>query len=723
MSEAGIKNLLCLSVSFGLVFGYLIIAQKLGRHRLSRLMNALMFLLLVALGSMVLVSAGGALLGTGLVKVVIASVVKKLPYVLFLGASSSLVFTMIALDFWKNPAVIIPNKLENIKYLTLIALSQNALLLTWLALNKYSLSNNFISIAAPIITTTIWYQNFYQYLPVYLQKISFSSLQKVFTQQAKKALYLATPHKQHEVSDELELRHCERCLRSHPKAPYAQGIAAPYEKHKAHNNKTEAYLERCLQSSPKENHGLPRPINSMGLVMTNTANQPTLSLINKYRHFWQNFSKNVLNLVNKETSPQSNKLLVLDFINLYNEQSNQAKIVSLESIIHKLRQHKINNLWLSAFDLILNFLQKFAPEINATSSQKMVSGLINLFQKLVTSVVDEDNTALFVTIKKITATLLKLNQQIKSNNNIEIYAKMHIYLAIQGIIKSLSSNKLYTKQSIESVNELIDGLELALSKQAKPDYFNINYANIIVNNRLDDIPISIKRLPDQKYQNDACAVFVVENIKIANKIYQVVLATKMDIRLYELDYLDWQVGLDFKDISITDQDGARIVSSANDASVNTLDCCANSARNDEIAPAGRVIATNDEYAQVLAFLKKLPKFLGRELIRLDAIATEVFATTDDLIPALGKIQELMVTPIINANSEILTEDFLNNLQDVTQKFSPIEAHNIINNYKNILLNSVKHNNSPDLGVQIQRMDDLLAQDVVLLDSSAKLQRA
>lgn len=687
MNNENIKNLLCLGASFGLVFSYLIIAQKLGRDRLSRLMNALMFLLLVALGSMALAYAGGMLLGAGLVKVAIAIIIKKIPYLLLLGASSSLVFTMIALDFWKNPTLIIPNKVENIKYITLTALSQNALLLTWLALNKYSLTNNFINIAAPVITATIFYQNFYHYLPTYLQKISFSSLQAILVKQSKKYLWITAHHKQYTTTNEIGFRH------------YG-------EKNTPYNDETEIRLERYLRSNPEEKHGLLHLVNSTEPVMINTANQPSLSLINKYRHFWQNFSKNILSLVSKEAPCQSNKLFALDFINLYNKNSNQAKIVNLENIIHKLRQYKVNSLWLSTFDLMLEFLQKFAPEINATSSQKMVSGLINLFQKLVISIVDKDNTALFTTIKKITATLLELNNQIKNNNNIDMYVKMHTYLAIQDIIKQLSSDKLYTKQGVEDANELISDLEYALCKQAKPDYFNINYTNIVMSNSLDNVPISIKRLPDQKYQNDDYAVFMVENIKIANKTYQVVLTTKMDIRLYELDYLDWKVGLDFKDISITDQDGIKMVNS-----------------NDEAMQAGRVVAVNDEYVQVLTILKNLPKFLGRELARPDAIATEVFTTIDDLIPALGKIQELMVTPIINANSGILTEDFLNNLQDVAQKFSPIEAHNIINNYKNILLKSAKHNSFPDLGVQIQKINDWLVRDGVLLDSSVELRRS
>ena len=626
-----------------LIFCYLILSQRLGHDRLSRLMNAAMFLLLMVLGVMTLAYAGGMLFGTGLVKIVAASIIKKIPHLLLLAASSSLVFTMISLDFWKKPVLITPNRTENIEYTMLMALSQNALLLTWLVLNKYNVSNNFINIAVPAITTTIFYQNFAQYLPKYLQKISFSSLR---------------------VTELFCGKYFQRAFL--PVAP-RRSLRGP---EKSRLNAKQEKIEKP---------------GSRGLRRGATG--PGERLLNKYRYFWQNFSKNILNLVNKEAlHQQHNKLFALDFINLYNEHSNQAKIISLEKIIGKLRQHKAKTVWLNVFELILNFLQKFAPEINVTSSQKMISGLINLFQKLVIGFVDDDNDTLFIAIKKIVATLLELNNQIKNNSNIDIYVKMHIYLAIQSIIKQLSSDKLYAKQNIENINELIGSLEHALCAQAKPDYFNINYANIIMNSGLGNVPIIIKRPPDKKYQNDDCAVFRVENIRVANKTYQVTLITRMDIKLYELDYLDWEVGLDFKDINIVDQNGVKSI--------------------------------NAEYTQVLVVLKNLPKFLGKELTRPDAIATEVFAVTSDLIPALGKIQELIVAPIINLDSDILTEDFLNNLRDVMQKFSPIQMHNVIvKNYKNILAKAIKYDNYVDLEIQMKKADDLLTPNAVFFNSS------
>lgn len=642
ISNLNIKNLAVLGVNCLLIFCYLIVSQKFAPSRLSRLMNTAMFLLLIALGAMTIIYAGGVLFGSGLFKIAVASIIKKIPYLLLLAASSSLVFTMIALDFWKSPTLIILNQAENIKRITLMALSQNALLLTWLILNQYSITNNFINIAAPIITTTIFYQSFYQYLPAYLQRVSFLSLRIFFVKQFKKVLWIASPHKRHEVINEPRFHYCGHC--------------------------------------DSKDHGI------QWIAAAQKARFAVMAL------FWQNFSKNTLNLLSKKALYSHNKLFALDFVNLYNEHSNQAKIISLASIINKLRQHKINIAWLGVLESMLNFLQKFVPEINAASSQKMVSGFIGLFQKLVIGIVDDDNAALFIIIKKIVATLLELNSQIKNNNNVDVYVKMHMYLAIQGIIKQLGSDKLYIKQDTKNTNELISDLGHALCEQAKPDYFNINYANIVMSSSLDNIPVIIKRLPNQKYQNDDCAVFTVENIKIANKTYQVTLTAKMDIRLYELDYLDWEVGLDFKDISITDQDGAKII--------------------------------NNEYKQVLTVLKKLPKFLGRELTRVDAIAAEVFTTVSDLIPALGKVQELIVVPIINSNSDILTEDFLSNLYGVTQKFSPSQKHyNIINNYKNILLKSTKYDKSVALEKQIQRADDLLAQSSVLLNSNAKLHRA
>ena len=150
----------------------------------------------------------------------------------------------------------------------------------------------------------------------------------------------------------------------------------------------------------------------------------------------------------------------------------------------------------------------------------------------------------------------------------------------------------------------------------------------------------------------------------------------MDIRLYELDYFDWKIGSDFKEINILDQHGVKV--------------------------------SEDEYEQVLRLLKNLPKFLGKELTKPDAIAAEVFAATNDLIPALGKIQELIVAQVINPASDMLTEPFLHELQDILQKDTSKMAYDtVMNNYKNILLKSIKYRNNPT-DIQIQRVDNLLA---------------
>ena len=80
ISNLNIKNLAVLGVNCLLIFCYLIVSQKFAPSRLSRLMNTAMFLLLIALGAMTIIYAGGVLFGSGLFKIAVASIIKKIPY-------------------------------------------------------------------------------------------------------------------------------------------------------------------------------------------------------------------------------------------------------------------------------------------------------------------------------------------------------------------------------------------------------------------------------------------------------------------------------------------------------------------------------------------------------------------------------------------------------------------------------------------------------------------
>lgn len=594
------KNLLIMGMNCCLIFGYLIIAKRLGRDKLSRLINAIMFLVLLMLGSLTLAYAGGMLLSSVIVKTAITSVSSYAPYVALLGASNSVVVTMIALDVWRPPVLTKPEQLVNMKNAALMALSQNALLYSWLLVNQNSLTHNFINLAMPVITSVIFYQNF--------------------------ALYLPTK-------------------RVVPLRRWLGSQTAPV------HNINHALRSSCAATpSCQPSHEATKDRGS------------AVNLIDKYQLFWQNFSQNILHLTDQEVPYGKNKLFTADFIALANAPSNQLKITILERIMHKLRASdnaNMNAYWLSVFEASVKLLQQLQYEFATTTArQNQLGSLIHLLGQLLVKYLDDDADALLVMIKKLAGRLLGLNQQIKNDRQIDVYVKMHIYLAIQSIIKQLTNDQLYSGQNIEQLNDLVTKLQQATHDQAKPDYFDINYANIVMNYGVSDIPMLIKRLPDRNYQDEDCLVLAVENINLAGSIYQVKLVARMDIKLYELDYLDWQPDNTFKTITVLDHN--------------------------------MVAVGQDKHVQVLKLLQRLPKFLGRELTKPDTKAVEVFAATNDLTPALGKIQELIVTPTINPDSDVLSTDFLQQLQQLTQQYAASWGHNnIMANYNNIMAQASK----------------------------------